>query len=99
RLGGLVEMVLTRTGLTEDEARHCADAAVFANLRGTDTHGIVYIIPRMLRSIQSGQTVPGARHIVERESGGSALLRSNGQAGPMFGYQAMQLAVAKARQN
>ena len=99
RLGSFVEAVLSRAGLTADEARHCADAAVFANLRGTETHGIVYIVPRMLRSIQSGQTVPGAQHVVVRESGGSALLRSNGQAGPMFGYLAMQLAVAKARQN
>jgi ureidoglycolate dehydrogenase (NAD+) len=98
-LGSFVETVMTRAGLTADEARHCADAAVFANLRGTETHGIVYIVPRMLRSIQSGQTVPGARHQVVRESGGSALLRSNGQAGPMFGFEAMQLAVKKARQN
>jgi LDH2 family malate/lactate/ureidoglycolate dehydrogenase len=99
RLGGFVEAVLTRAGLTAEEARHCADAAVFANLRGTETHGIVYIVPRMLRSIQEGKTEPGAQHVVVRESGGSALLRANGQAGPMLGYQAMQLAVAKARQN
>jgi ureidoglycolate dehydrogenase (NAD+) len=99
RLGGFIEAVLTRAGLTADEARHCADAAVFANLRGTETHGIVYIIPRMLASITSGQTVPGAQHTVVKESGGSALLRSNGQAGPMFGYLGMQLAVKKARAN
>jgi LDH2 family malate/lactate/ureidoglycolate dehydrogenase len=98
-LGKFVESVLTRAGLTADEARHCADAAVFANLRGTETHGIVYIIPRMLRSIRSGQTVPGAQHEVVRESGGSALLRSNGQAGPMFGCLGMQMAVKQARQN
>ncbi|MCC6174158.1 MAG: Ldh family oxidoreductase [Chloroflexi bacterium] len=98
-LGSFVEVVLTRAGLTADEARHCADAAVFANLRGTETHGIVYMIPRMLKSLQSGQTVPGAQHEVTRESSGSALLRSNGQAGPMLGYLAMQLAVQKARQN
>jgi LDH2 family malate/lactate/ureidoglycolate dehydrogenase len=84
-LGSFVETVLTRAGLTADEARHCADAAIFANLRGTETHGIVYIIPRMLASIASGQTVPGARHAVVRESGGSAQLRSIVPAGPLFG--------------
>ena len=97
RLGSFVETVLTRAGLTAEEARHCADAAVFANLRGTETHGIVYIVPRMLKSIQEGKTEPGAEHVVVRESGGSALLRSNGLAGPVLGYRAMQLAVEKAR--
>jgi ureidoglycolate dehydrogenase (NAD+) len=99
RLGSFVKAVMTRAGLTAEEARHCADAAVFADLRGTETHGIVYVVPRMLKSIQEGKTEPGARHVVARESGGSALLRANGQAGPMLGYQAMQLAVEKAHRN
>ncbi|MCC7368631.1 MAG: Ldh family oxidoreductase [Chloroflexi bacterium] len=98
RLGAFIETVLTRAGLQADEARHCAEAAVFANLRGTETHGIVYIVPRMLKSLQEGKTTPGARHVVVRESGGSALLKANGQAGPMLGYEAMQVAVKKARE-
>lgn len=44
RLGSFVKAVLTRAGLTAGEARHRTDAAVFANLRGTETHGIVYIV-------------------------------------------------------
>ncbi|MFN8522309.1 MAG: Ldh family oxidoreductase [Chloroflexota bacterium] len=98
RLGGFIETVLTRAGLTAEEAHHCADAAVFANLRGTETHGIVYILPRMLESIRQGRTVAGARHVVARAGAGSALLRANGQAGPMLGFEAMRLAVEKARQ-
>lgn len=97
RLGIFIEAVLTRAGLAADEAHHCAAAALFANLRGTETHGIVYIVPRMLKSLQEGKTTPGARHVVARESGGSALLKANGQAGPLLGYEAMQLAVAKAQ--
>lgn len=98
-LRGFIERSLGSAGLNDEEARRCADAAIFANLRGTDTHGIVYILPRMLRSIAEGKTVTGARMVVANESPGSALLRANGVAGPLLGYQAMGMAVEKARTN
>lgn len=99
QLRRFVEGVLTAAGLTDEEAQVCADAAVFANLRGTDTHGIVYIVPRTLQSIRAGRTVPGAEPVVVRESGATALLKGNGLAGPVLGQRAMRLAMAKAQQH
>ena len=98
RLHRFVASTLEAAGLSKDEATHCADAALFADLRGTDTHGALYIIRRTLDSIKKGQTVPGAEMVVVRETAASALVRGNGMVGPAMGHAAMTMAVAKATQ-
>ena len=89
---------LMAAGLTDAEAATCAAAAVFADLRGTATHGVMYIVPRTLESIRQGKTAPGATSVVVRDRGAAALIRGNGLAGPVLGRQAMGLAVAKAKE-
>jgi ureidoglycolate dehydrogenase (NAD+) len=98
QLHDFVRGALMAAGLVDAEASACADAALFADLRGTATHGVMYIVPRTLESIQQGRTTPGAAAVIARERGAAALLRGNGLAGPVLGRQAMTLAIAKARE-
>jgi ureidoglycolate dehydrogenase (NAD+) len=98
RLHDFVRATLAAAGLTDAEADACADAAVFADLRGTATHGVLYIVPRTLESIREGKTASGATAIVARDRGAVALIRGNGLVGPALGRQAMTLAIAKARE-
>ncbi|MCC6629289.1 MAG: Ldh family oxidoreductase [Chloroflexi bacterium] len=79
-------------------ATACADAAVFADLRGTTTHGVMYIVPRTLDSIRQGKTTPGAAAAIARHRGAAALLCGNGLVGPALGRQAMLLAITNARE-
>jgi LDH2 family malate/lactate/ureidoglycolate dehydrogenase len=97
-LRGLVEATLRAGGLTEEEASICGDAALFADLRGTDTHGIMYVVPRTVGSLAEGNTRAGARLEVVKDSGPAALVKGNGLAGPVLGYRAMAMAVDKAEQ-
>src|ERR1044071_9912191 len=76
RLDRFIRAALEAAGLRPDEAGICADAALFADLRGTDTHGVMYVLPRTLESIREGRTVPGARCTIEQETGAGALTGS-----------------------
>jgi LDH2 family malate/lactate/ureidoglycolate dehydrogenase len=98
-LRGLVETTLLAAGLTGEEADICADVALFADLRGTDTHGVMYIVPRTLGSVREGNTVPGAQMEIVRDSGAAALVKGNGLAGPVLGRRAMELAIDRAEQH
>ena len=42
-------------GLSEADARTCAEAIMFATLRGLDSHGIVSILPAICNSIEVGR--------------------------------------------
>ena len=97
RMRGLVRDALVAAGLTPAEAEVCADASVFADLRGATTHGIVYILRRTLESIRDGKTVSGSTPEIVKESAASALARTAGVVGPVMGKWAMDLAVAKAK--
>src|SRR5690606_23832999 len=99
RMRRLVSETLLAAGLKEDEAAVCADASVFADLRGAATHGIAYIVPRTLESLRAGKTRPGAAAQTVRSSGPAALLKGNGAAGPLFARQAMSLAIEKAEEH
>lgn len=93
-----IQATLQAAGLAADEASQCAETALFADLRGTDTHGIMYMVPRTLESIQQGRTVPGAKPIVVRRTAASALIKGNGAAGPVVGRFAMGIAIEQAKE-
>jgi ureidoglycolate dehydrogenase (NAD+) len=97
RMRRLVAETLAAAGLNETDAGACADASVFADLRGAATHGIVYIVPRTLESIRGGKTVASADIQIVRESGAMALVKGAGVAGPVLGRRAMEIAIDKAK--
>lgn len=96
RMHQLVQETLVAAGLTGEEATICADASVFADLRGATTHGIVYIVRRTLESIRDGKTVSGSVVETVKESAATALLKTAGVVGPVMGRQAMEIAIDKA---
>jgi LDH2 family malate/lactate/ureidoglycolate dehydrogenase len=85
-------------GLSADEAATCADAVMFASLRGLDSHGMISIMPAIARNVARGTIVPGARIGVIGETATTAVLKGNGAAGPLVAAKAMDLAIAKARE-
>jgi ureidoglycolate dehydrogenase (NAD+) len=99
RLRGLVEATLGAVGLSAADAATCADAIVFANLRGTDTHGVARVLPEMLDGLSRGSVRPEATVVTERDRGPVAVMRGNGVAGPVIARAAMELAIGKAREH
>ena len=95
-LRGLCAAALVAAGLAAEQAAICAEAITFANLRGTDTHGIRRVLPELLASITRGAVAPGAEALVVRDRGPIAVLKGNGLPGPVIAHQAMLLAIEKA---
>ena len=86
---------LTGKGLSPGDAGVCADAIMFATLRGLDSHGVVSILPGICHSIAVGQIDPSAEVLVI----GPNVLKGNGAAGPVIGARTMRRAIEAARQN
>ena len=97
RLRGFCEAALEAAGLPADDAAACADAIVFANLRGVDTHGVRRILPELLESIERGAVVPGATPLTVRDRGPIAVLKGNGAPGPVIARRALAAWVSARR--
>jgi ureidoglycolate dehydrogenase (NAD+) len=82
-------------GLSEADATVCADAVMFATLRGLDSHGIVSILPAICNSIAVGRVDPSSPIREIRP----LLLKGNGAAGPVIGARAMGRAIDVAAEN
>lgn len=78
-------------GAPEPVARRVADSLVQANLRGHDSHGVLWV-PRYLDFIRCGQIVPAARPVVRHQRGSTALVDGGhafGQVGADFACRAL----------
>lgn len=67
--------LLSAGGFSADHAKRTADVLIWANARGTDSHGILRI-PRYLEMIELGIIDPVAQPKVVREEGAVALLEA-----------------------
>lgn len=99
RLHRFVSDTMQAAGLSSSEARFCADASIFADLRGAATHGVVYTVPRNLESMAAGKTISGSDPQLMRESGSSAFVRGMGVVGPRLAHWAMGYAITMAQKN
>jgi LDH2 family malate/lactate/ureidoglycolate dehydrogenase len=97
RARALCLAVFDHLGFTPTEAADCADAIMFATLRGLDTHGIISILPGIAGSVKAGRIEPRATILTLRESPVTAAYRGNGAAGPAVAAHAMRAAIARAR--
>ena len=90
--------VLQAAGSSPEEARQVADNLVMANLSGHDSHGIG-MIPRYVESKLEGGVQPNTGIKVNFDGG--AMLAIDGQHGygQIVGVQAMDLAMARAREH
>ncbi|HYB91693.1 MAG TPA: Ldh family oxidoreductase [Candidatus Binataceae bacterium] len=89
-----------RLGLEPGDARMAAEILIDANLMGLDTHGIAHIDSHTgyAPGLESGVVGARPRIKVLRETPATALADAQGGFGLIVAAQAMDLAIAKARQ-
>ena len=96
-LRGFVAGVFEAKGMSQAHAATVADVLVWANLRGTDSHGVSRV-PRYLEMIEEGDLNPKAAPKIRTESAASVLIEAERAAGPVAMTFAMSAARDKARQ-
>jgi LDH2 family malate/lactate/ureidoglycolate dehydrogenase len=92
----LVSGIFAARGVREDDAMIVADALVWANLRGIDSHGVSRV-PRYLELFDKGESVPGAVPTVERPRAAIAIIDAHAAPGPVAMSRAVAEAIAGAR--
>jgi len=89
--------VFVRTGMVEADAAVVADALVWANLRGMDSHGVARV-PGYVEWIRRGDINAKPQMVVATETPAVLVLDADRAAGPIAMTAAMQHAVRKARE-
>ncbi|MGH3277788.1 MAG: Ldh family oxidoreductase [Trebonia sp.] len=95
-LRGLVAGIFAARGARAADATAVADALVWANLRGIDSHGVSRV-PRYLDLFDKGESVPGAVPTVERPRAAIAIVDAHAAPGPVAMNRAAGEAIAGAR--
>ena len=85
-------------GLPEADADAVAEAMLFADLRGVDSHGIVRL-PGYLKRVRAGGINPRPRIHVAREAAATALVDGDNGMGHLVMRYAARVAMEKAEQN
>ena len=95
-LHDLTRRVLLAAGADDRNAGRVADALVLSNLSGVDTHGVFHL-PRYVKEMREGVFVPTAWPEVLTETPTTALVSGNWTFGHVVAKYAMDVAIAKAR--
>jgi ureidoglycolate dehydrogenase (NAD+) len=90
-LTAFVAAVFTAVGLSKEHAGEWAKMLVWANLRGTDSHGIIRI-PRYIDLIKAKSINPAPNIRIERKDGAAAVLEADRAPSAV----AMTMAMAEA---
>src|SRR5262245_28081597 len=89
--------ILTAAGAKPVDADEWAKVLIWANLRGTDSHGVMRL-PRYLDLIDKRAINPKAEMRVTRRSGAIAVLEADRAPGPTAMNRAADEAIARARE-
>ena len=95
-LRAIVAGVFQARGTRESDAAAVADALVWANLRGIDSHGVSRV-PRYLELFDKGESVADAVPTVTRPRAAIAIIDAHAAPGPVALNRAADEAVAAAR--
>jgi LDH2 family malate/lactate/ureidoglycolate dehydrogenase len=90
--------VFAGAGMSRDHAAAVADALVWANLRGVESHGVVRI-PRYLEMIEQGLMNVDPKPTCREPSASSIVIEADRAAGPVILTHAVRALVAKARRH
>jgi len=90
------QKVFEKAGLPPKDAELEADALVWANLRGVDSHGVLRI-PWYIENIDKGVMNPTPNIQVEKETPATLLLDADRALGPVVTVLAMNRAMEKAK--
>jgi LDH2 family malate/lactate/ureidoglycolate dehydrogenase len=89
--------VFARAGMADADAAIVADALVWANLRGMDSHGVLRV-PGYVEWIRRGDINTKPRMVVATETPAVVVFDADRAAGPIAMTAAMRHAVRKARE-
>ncbi|MDR0900461.1 MAG: Ldh family oxidoreductase [Methanobrevibacter sp.] len=92
----LVIEILTRLGLSEEDAGIVAEATLDADLKGFTSHGIGRF-PQYIHGIKTGNIKTEGSLEIEKETEAIALINGNSLFGQVIAYKAMKLAIEKAK--
>jgi LDH2 family malate/lactate/ureidoglycolate dehydrogenase len=95
-LRALVAGIFAARGVRDTDAAAVADALVWANLRGIDSHGVSRV-PRYLELFDKGESDPAAVPAVHRPRAAVAIVDAHAAPGPVAMNRAADEAVAGAR--
>jgi hydroxycarboxylate dehydrogenase B len=93
-----IEAIVAAGGSSAEEARLVAENLVMANLLGHDSHG-VGMIPRYIDALLEGGLVVNQKALPTVDTGTLLALDGGKGYGQSIGRQAMQMAIARARQH
>lgn len=93
----LVSGIFAARGVRAADADAVADALVWANLRGIDSHGVSRV-PRYLELFDKGESVPDAVPTVERPRAAIAIVDAHAAPGPVAMNRAVAEALSGARE-
>jgi LDH2 family malate/lactate/ureidoglycolate dehydrogenase len=93
----LVSGIFAARGAREPDADAVADALVWANLRGIDSHGVSRV-PRYLELFDKGESAPDAVPTVERRRAAIAIVDAHTAPGPVAMNRAVAEALSGARE-
>ena len=96
-LRALVSGIFAARGMRQGDAGAVADALVWANLRGIDSHGVSRV-PRYLELFDRGESVPDAQPTVERPRAAIAIVDAHAAPGPVAMNRAVAEAISGARE-
>ncbi|WP_300607713.1 Ldh family oxidoreductase [Trebonia sp.] len=96
-LRALVAGIFAARGTREADAAAVADALVWANLRGIDSHGVSRV-PRYIELFEAGEAVADAVPTVTRPRAAIAIVDAHAAPGPVAMNSAADEAVAAARE-
>jgi len=88
--------VLTTSGLSDEHAEIVADAFIWANLRGVDSHGVSRL-PRYVELFEKGEANPKPNIKVSRVRDAAILVEADQAPGPVALTYAMREAIEVAR--
>ena len=93
-----VSSVFERVGVPEDEAGIIADVLVAADARGIPSHGVARL-KRYIDGIRNGVMVPDSKPRIVHETPVSARIDGRDGLGQPVSFNAMKLAIEKAKAN
>ena len=96
-LKDIVRSIFTAAGSDERESRLIAAQLVEANLTGHDSHG-VGMVPRYIEVVRAGHLKPNRHAQIVLDSGSLLVLDGNEGYGQVMGFEAMERAIERARE-
>jgi len=91
-----VEAIFQSLGTPPEDARRSADALIYADVRGIDSHGVSNMMPIYVEMLKQGFTNPAPSLRVLSETDAVATVDSDRGFGLTIGPQCMDLALDKA---